>query len=91
MTGEHSLTWAELTYWQERTGVELDEFGATSVINLSREYASMLIHARDPLCPAPNVEAAERVKPSRAAVGKMLSQALHEAAASKTKGKGKKR
>lgn len=84
MTGEHSITWGELSKWREETGVELDEFGARTIINLSREYVAMLSQARDPMHPAPHAVAAERVKPSRAEVGKLLSKVLHQAAASKT-------
>lgn len=66
MTGEHSLSWAEIDRWATRTGVELSEFEAVTLVDLSREFSRMLNLARDPDYRCPNTAAAARSKPSKA-------------------------
>lgn len=46
--GGNPLTFGELRDWQECTGVELDEFEATTLAHLSRVYLSALHEARKP-------------------------------------------
>jgi hypothetical protein len=66
MTGEHSLSWAEIDRWATRTGVELSEFEAVTLVDLSREFSRMLNLAREPEYLCPNTDAAARSKPSKA-------------------------
>lgn len=65
MTGEHSLSWTEIDRWAERTGVELSEFEAVTLVDLSREFSRMLNLARDPDYLCPNTAAAAIARSKR--------------------------
>jgi hypothetical protein len=42
-----------LHYYQQNTGVMLDEFEVTTLVAMSRTYLGMLHDARTPACPWP--------------------------------------
>lgn len=47
------LTHQELFYYQQNTGVVLDEFESTTLKTMSRAYLAMLHDAREPNCAWP--------------------------------------
>jgi hypothetical protein len=47
------LTQQELYYYQQNTGVQLDEFEVTTLVSMSRTYLAMLHDARKNDCPWP--------------------------------------
>lgn len=51
--GEHAVTFTEIRNWSEATGTALNEFQATMLKTLSREFLSMKIEAAQDSCPAP--------------------------------------
>ena len=56
MSGPVPLTWVELQAWATLTGVPLRPWEAQTLRRLSSEYASTLITAEAPDCPAPAEE-----------------------------------
>lgn len=53
LAGGHELTFAHLESWERKTGVELDEFKACMLVELSRVYLGMSNEARASDCPPP--------------------------------------
>jgi hypothetical protein len=53
LVGGHELTFAHLEPWARATGVDLDEFKAVLLVELSRVYLSMANEARATDCPPP--------------------------------------
>lgn len=61
------LTHVELRAWQENSGVQLDDFGALALKQMSRAYLGQYHAAQKPDCPYPAVEALDLVDDEEAA------------------------
>lgn len=46
-SGDQPVTWTELRNWADMVGVELDEFRASAIVSLSREFLGALGKSRE--------------------------------------------
>lgn len=83
------LSWPGLESWARRTGVQLDEWSAVVLIEMSRAYYAMRREAQDENYPPPF--APPKTAAQEKQLARRLSGALHAAAAARhDRGKTKK-